>query len=63
MSFMDDVLRPFTNSFVLLYLDDILIFSRTWEEHMRHIHQVLSTLQQYKLYANLEKCFFGMSRV
>jgi hypothetical protein len=34
---MDDVLRPFTNSFVVVYLDEILIFSRTWEEHMQHI--------------------------
>jgi hypothetical protein len=63
MRLMDDVLRPFTNSFVVVYLDDILIFSRTWEEHMRHIQQVLSTLQQHKLYANLEKFSFGMNRV
>jgi hypothetical protein len=55
MRLMDDVLRPFTNSFVVVYLDDILIFNRTWEEHMRHIKQVLSTLRQHKLYANLEK--------
>jgi hypothetical protein len=34
MRLMDDVLRPFTNSFVVIYLDDILIFNRTWEEHM-----------------------------
>jgi hypothetical protein len=44
MRLMDDVLRPFTNSFVVVYLDDIPIFSRMWEEHMRHIQQVLSTL-------------------
>jgi hypothetical protein len=37
MRLMDDVLRPFTNSFVVVYLDDILIFSKTWEEHMQHI--------------------------
>jgi hypothetical protein len=37
MRLMDDVLRPFTNSFVVVYLDDTLIFSRTWEEHMQHI--------------------------
>jgi hypothetical protein len=37
MRLMDDVLRPFTNNFLVVYLDDILIFSRTWEEHMRHI--------------------------
>jgi hypothetical protein len=63
MRLMDDVLRPFTNSFVVVYLDDILIFNRMWEEHMRHIQQVLSTLRQHKLYANLEKCSFGMNKV
>jgi hypothetical protein len=63
MIFMDDVLIPFTNSFVVVYLDDILIFNRTWEEHMRHIQQVLSTLRQYKLYSNLEKFSFGMNKV
>jgi hypothetical protein len=31
---MDDVFRPLTNSFVVVYLDDVLIFSITWEEHM-----------------------------
>jgi hypothetical protein len=60
---MDDVLRPFTNSFVVVYLDDILIFNRTWEEHMQHIQQVLSTLQYHKLYSNLEKFSFGMKKV
>jgi hypothetical protein len=63
MRLMDDVLRPFTNSFVVVYLDDILIFNRMWEEHMRYIHQVLSTVWQHKLYANLEKCSFGMNMV
>ena len=63
MRMTDDILRPFTNSFVVVYLDDILIYSRTWAEHLQHIHQVLSTLRQHKLYANLEKCSFGMERV
>ena len=37
MRLMDDILWPFTNSFVVVYLDDILIFSQTWEEHLHHI--------------------------
>jgi hypothetical protein len=63
MRLMDDVLRLFTNSFVVVYLDDIFIFNRLWEEHMQHIQQVLSTLQQHKLYANLEKCSFDKNMV
>ena len=63
MRMMDDILRPFTNSFVVVYLDDILIFSRTWEDHLQHIEEVLSTLRQHKLYANLEKCSFGMKEI
>jgi hypothetical protein len=63
MILMDDVLRPFTNSFLVVYLDGILTFNRTWEKHMHHIQKVLSTLRQHKLYANLEKCSFGMNKV
>jgi hypothetical protein len=63
MRMMDDILRPFTNTFVLVYLDDILIYNKTWAEHLQHIQQVLHTLRQHKLYANLEKLSFGMDRV
>jgi hypothetical protein len=63
MRMMDDILWPFTNYFVVVYLDDILIYNKTWEEHLQHIQQVLHTLRQHKLYANLEKCSFGMDRV
>jgi hypothetical protein len=60
---MDDILRPFTNTFVVVYLDDILIYNNTWAEHLQHIQQVLHTLRQHKLYANLKKCSFGMDMV
>ena len=63
MRMMDDILQPFTNSFVVVYLDDILIFNQTWEEHLHHIQKVLQTLWQHKLCANLEKCTFGMTQV
>jgi hypothetical protein len=63
MRLMDDILWPFTNSFVVVYLDDILIFNQTWEEHLHHIRQVLQTQRQHKLCANLEKCTFGITQV
>ena len=37
MRLVDDNLRPFTNAFMVVYLDDILIFSLSWEEHLHHI--------------------------
>ena len=60
---MDDILRPFTNLFVVVYLDDILIFNNSWEEHLQHIKQVLQTMRQHKLCVNLKKCTFRMSQV
>ena len=41
---MNNVLRPFIDSFVVFYLDDILIFSKTWFEHLQHVEQVLLSL-------------------
>lgn len=60
---MDDILLPFTNAFVVVYLDDILIFNQSWAEKIHHIWQILQTMQQHKLCANLEKFTFGMVQV
>jgi hypothetical protein len=48
MHVMNDVFRPFIDDFVILYLDDIIVFSGTWDEHVRHINQVLDNLQREK---------------
>ena len=53
----------FSNTFVVVYLDDILIYNKSWVEHLQHMQQVLHTLWQHNLYANLEKCSFGMEMV
>jgi hypothetical protein len=50
MCLMDDVLRPFTKYFVVLYLDDILIFSGNWEEHKRHITETQAIFQLGKMF-------------
>jgi len=59
MRLMNDVLRPFLDDFVIVYLDDILIFSKTWEEHLKHVKQILDVLKREKLYVKLSKCEFG----
>jgi hypothetical protein len=59
MRVMNDVFKPFLDDFVIVYLDDIIIFSRTWDKHVRHVKQVYDTLQMEKLYVKLSKCEFG----
>ena len=61
----DDGWYPATiaNTFVVVYLDDILIYNKTWVKHLHHIQQGLHTLRQHKLYDNLEKCSFSMDKV
>lgn len=55
---MSDVLHPFIDSFVIVYLDDIVIFSNMWQEHLTHVTQVLETLRKNQVIANLQKCEF-----
>lgn len=59
MRLMNDVLRPFLDDFVIVYLDDIMIFRKTWEEHLKHVKQTLDVLKREKLYVKLSKCEFG----
>ena len=56
---MNDVFRTFIDDFVIVYLDDILVFSRTWDEHVKHVKQILDVLKRENLYVKLSKCEFG----
>jgi len=56
MTLMNDIFREYLDKFVVVYLDDILIYSRTKDEHLKHIHIVLQTLRKHQLYAKAKKC-------
>jgi hypothetical protein len=60
---MNHVLRAFISKFVDVYFDDILIYSKSIEEHIEHITYVLAALRKEKLYANLAKCTFCTDKV
>ena len=62
-SFINSVLRPYLEKFVILYLDDILIFSKSLDEHHEHVRTVLKTLLENNLYAKLKKCEFDQPKV
>ncbi|RLN33026.1 putative retroelement [Panicum miliaceum] len=60
---MNDVLRPFLRRFVLVFFDDILIYSTTWADHLRHLRAVLSELRHHRLFIKRAKCAFGVISV
>ncbi|KAA0046203.1 DNA/RNA polymerases superfamily protein [Cucumis melo var. makuwa] len=60
---MNRVLKDFLDSFVIVFIDDILICSKTEAEHEEHFHQVLETLRSNKLYAKFSKCEFWLKKV
>ncbi|TYK08868.1 pol protein [Cucumis melo var. makuwa] len=63
MDLMNRVFKDFLDSFVIVFIDDILIYSKTEAEHEEHLHQVLETLRANKLYAKFSKCEFWLKKV
>ena len=63
MSFMHEVLQPFLDEFVVVFLDDILIYSKSEEEHLKHLRLVLQKLREYHLFAKMSKCAFQLQEV
>ncbi|KAA0046287.1 ty3-gypsy retrotransposon protein [Cucumis melo var. makuwa] len=63
MDLMNKVFREFLDTFVIMFIDDILIYSRTEAEHEEHLRIVLQTLRDNKLYAKFSKCEFWLKQV
>jgi RNase H-like domain found in reverse transcriptase/Reverse transcriptase (RNA-dependent DNA polymerase)/Integrase zinc binding domain len=63
MTLMNDIFREYLDQFVIIYLDDILIYSKTKGEHMQHVNLVLRKLRENRLYGKLSKCEFFKEEV
>ena len=63
MYLMNSVFMPKLDKFMVVFIDDILIYSKTAEEHVEHLRVVLSRLQEHKLYTKFSKCEFWLKKV
>ena len=60
---MNDILLPYLCRFVLVFFDDILIYSSSWSDHLCHVRTVFRMLQDHQLFLKRSKCEFGLSSV
>ena len=60
---MNFVMHGYIDDFILVYLDDILAFSNTEDEHQSHLRKVFDRLCEHKLYAKLKTCEFGKMHI
>jgi len=62
-AFMNHIFWDMTDIFVVIYLDDILIFSDSLEDHQVHVRRILECLHEYDLHSKLEKCLFHTQKI
>lgn len=60
---MNSVFKDLLRKFILVFFDDILIYSPTWEAHLQHLHTTLLTLRQHRLFAKASKCTFAATQL
>jgi len=63
MDYMNRIFRPYLDQFVVVFIDDILIYSKSREEHAEHLRVVLGILREHQLYGKLSKCEFWLEEV
>jgi len=63
MDLMNRVFRPYLDKFMVVFIDDILIYSMDIDEHADHLRMVLQTLREHQLYGKLKKCEFWLEEV
>ncbi|CAJ0931776.1 unnamed protein product [Ranitomeya imitator] len=62
-SFMHDIFREYLDKFLIVYLDDILVFSDDWESHVKQVRMVFQVLRANSLFVKGSKCLFGVQKV
>ena len=62
-SLMNDLFRPYLRKFIVVFFDDILVYSKSWEDHLTHLQIVLQILLTNSLFARESKCRFGVLQV
>ncbi len=60
---MTNIFRKWFDDFVVVYIDNILVYNNFMEEHVEHLRKVFQRLREKKLYAKFEKCEFGLTKV
>ena len=60
---MNNILHPYLDQFVVVFLDDILVYSKNLEDHDKHLRIVLNELKKHRLFAKVSKCVFFQKRL
>ena len=60
---MNDIFRPFLMKFILVFFDDILVYSGGWNEHLQHLRLVFELLRRHELQVKRSKCVFAQQQI
>jgi len=60
---MNDIFWEWFDDFVVIYIDNILVYSNSMEEHVEHLQKVFQRLRENKLYVKFKKCKFGVTKM
>jgi hypothetical protein len=63
MCLMNDIFRNYLDKFVIVFLDDILIYCKSEEEHEHHLRLVLKALRKHQLYSKFSKCYLYQNNI